>query len=124
MTTITLADAKVILRYLLRENSKMVDQAIALIAGHSVVARYEIIAEVVYVLQKVYALPKEEIAKVLRRFVSLPNISAEYPPIIAKALDVFATQKLDFVDCLLCAFHLVAGYEVFTFDKKLESYGK
>lgn len=34
-------------------------------------------------------------------------------------IETYAEQNLDFPDCILYAYHKVKGYEVKTFDKKL-----
>ena len=35
------------------------------------------------------------------------------------ALDTFSERNLDFVDCVLCAYHKVKGVTIATFDRKL-----
>ena len=39
--------------------------------------------------------------------------------IMLLALETYAGKKIDFVDCLLYGFKALYGYDVFTFDKKL-----
>ena len=40
--------------------------------------------------------------------------------VMVRAVEIFAETKLDFVDCILAAYHDVEGANVFTFDKKLK----
>ncbi len=77
----------------------------------------EIIAEVVYVLKSVYSTPKDKIRSVIHKLSNL--IQIENADCVIYAIDLFADISLDFVDCLLVAYHSLNGEVVFTFDKKL-----
>ena len=39
--------------------------------------------------------------------------------VLELALDTYGARSLDFVDCVLYAYHVVKGAELATFDKKL-----
>ncbi len=111
-------DANYILRYLLRDNEAMFLQAKEIIGQETCFLLNEVLAEVVYVLQGVYKVPKQEIVLSLSTFVSLSSISMyESKSIMFEALQLFESRNLDFVDCCLCA--LKEKYEVKSFDKKL-----
>ena len=111
-------DANYILRYLLRDNEVMFLQAKEVIGQEACFLLNEVLAEVVYVLQGVYKVPKQEIVQSLSTFVSLSSISMyESKSIMLEALQLFESRNLDFVDCCLCA--LKEKYEVKSFDKKL-----
>ena len=114
-------DANAILRYLLNDNVDMAKAVDELIGQNKVTIRYEIMAEVVYVLEKVYILPRNEIKNGIKTFLSLPNVEVETINILMFAFDIYADKKLDFVDCLLYGFNAIYGYDVFTFDKKLNT---
>ena len=43
---------------------------------------------------------------------------------VSYAADVYADTTLDFVDCLLIAYYVLDGEDVFTFDKKLANHLK
>jgi predicted nucleic-acid-binding protein len=111
-------DANYVLRYLLRDDEAMFLQAKEVISQEVCFLLNEVLAEVVYVLQGVYKVPKQDIVHALSAFVSLSSISMyESKSIIFKALQLFESRNLDFVDCCLCA--LKEKYEVKSFDKKL-----
>jgi len=111
-------DTNYILRYLLNDNEKMATVAEEAILHNEVHIANEVWAEVVYVLEGVYDLKKEKISSVLLSLLQADNIQVIDKYILIKALEIFAQKKLDFVDCLLCAY---AGVdEVLTFDKKLK----
>ena len=78
----------------------------------------EVVAEIVYVLKGVYSIEREQIASCLLEFLSEVSISEEQ--VVRLGLEMYAEQNLDFVDCILYAYNRVKGYEVRTFDKKLQ----
>jgi predicted nucleic-acid-binding protein len=95
----------------------MADKAEKLIADGNADAVKEVIAEVVFVLSgKIYKIGRNAIKTELIGFLN--EIGSE-DEIIYKALEVYAESKLDFVDCILCAYHRLNGDEICTFDKKL-----
>jgi len=114
-----LIDANAILRYTLNDNHDMATKVRELISKSKLYVRYEVMAEVVYVLSKVYSLPRVEITDGIRIFLSCDNVETESKEVLDSALETFSTTKMDFVDCILLGFKRVYGYDVFTFDKKL-----
>ena len=117
-TYMMLLDANYILRYLLHDHDEMFMTAKEVIENHHCFVLNEVMAEVVYVLEGVYKVPREEIVTVLGKFVALDNIAlSESKKILLSALHLYHDKKLDFVDSYLCA--LKQKYEVQTFDKKL-----
>jgi len=113
-----LLDANVILRYLLNDNADMVKEVSDFFAKSKGFVRYEVLAEVVHVLSKLYTMPKSDISASLQAFINEPNVETESKAVLELALKTFGVINLDFVDCLLYAFRAVHGYEVFTLDKK------
>ena len=111
-----LIDANVILRYLLNDNQDMALRAKAVVDSGAY-TKPEIIAEVVYVLKGVYQATRADIRVFIREL--LKSARCAESEAVAYAVDVFADTSLDFVDCLLIAYHTVGKEDVFTFDKKL-----
>jgi len=74
-------------------------------------------AEVVYVLLKVYNVPRDEIEKSLIAFLEFSNISMLNKEAMKEALKIFKNKNLDFVDAILC--EASTRYTIKTFDKKL-----
>jgi len=112
-------DANVILRYVLNDNPEMALIADTLLKSEAILVPTEVLAEVVYVLSGVYAIPRNRISEVLRSF--LTEVHTTEPAVILAGLQTFSTTSLDFVDCLLHAYQTVSGFEVITFDKKLNA---
>ena len=110
-------DSNYILRYLVNDNLEMAAIAEKVILNQDVFIANEVLAEVVYVLDGVYGLSRDEISFGLLELMDSNNIRTQDKYIVLQALKIFNEKKLDFVDCLLCAYS--AMDEVLTFDKKL-----
>ncbi len=111
-------DTNIILRYLLNDNKQMAEEAETVIKTESVFVTAEVIAEIVYVLKKVYGIERNVIKESLIEFLS--EVQSNEMEVIKHGLATYCERNLDFVDCILYAYHTVKGYEVKTFDKKLK----
>ncbi|CAA6824398.1 MAG: Unknown protein [uncultured Sulfurovum sp.] len=113
-----LLDANYILRYLIRDNEEMYLIAEKTILENACMVLNEVVAEVVYVLEKVYKVPKDELVDVVIAFLVQGNISMTTKKSdVIQALKYYTEKNIDFVDGYLCA--LKDEYEIKTFDKKL-----
>ena len=110
-------DANVILRYLLNDNEDMASMAEKIINNEHPIVTIEVVAEVVYVLKRVYSVERNEISNALLSFLS--EVEVEEREVLKVGLETYASQNLDFVDCVLYAYKCVKDYDVITFDKKL-----
>ena len=113
-------DANIALRYLLKDDEQSFLKASQIIESDEVHITNEIIAEIVYVLEKVYSVPKAEIVGVLSAFVEMVNILIDDKQLILEALRFYEKHNLDFVDSILLSYNKVRKYKVITFDKKLK----
>lgn len=84
----------------------------------------EVIAEIVYVLNGVYKVPRAEITDAVLGFLDMKNIQSSDEDSIEIALNSFSGTKLDFVDCMLVGYSDIDENMVFTFDKELKRYLK
>ena len=116
-----LVDANAILRYTLNNNPDMATRVGDVMKESRIFIRYEVLAEVIYVLNKVYSLPRNEIAEGVKLFLTHPSVETESEEVLSLALKTYATVNMDFVDCVLYSFRAVYGHSVFTFDKQLNS---
>ncbi len=117
MKNMVMLDANVILRYLLNDNEKMALEAEKAIKTQTALVTIEVIAEVVYVLKRVYSIDKVEIKESVLGFLSETEV--EERDVLVLGLKTYAEQNLDFVDCILYAYRCVKKYDILTFDKKL-----
>ena len=115
-----IADANIILRYLL-DDDELSYKAANLIKDNKICIPNEVFAEIVYVLEKVYRVEREEISNILLELLDYKNIEVYDLELIKTALKLYAKRRLDFVDTLLYAYKKVKNYEVYTFDKKLNN---
>lgn len=113
-------DANIVLRYLLNDNEYLSAKATEIIENNRVLLPNEVVAEVVYVLEKVYGVKNGEISDTLLNLFKYDNIGVDDAKVLEEALLLYGKKRLDFVDTLLYAYNKVRGYGVFTFDKKLK----
>jgi predicted nucleic-acid-binding protein len=112
-----LLDANYILRFLLKDHLEMYEISKDCIVNNNCTISSEVLAEIVFVLLKVYKVEKQDISKSLIDILSHDSIIMNDKDIIIKSLEIFENRNLDFVDCILCA--KSKNYTVKTFDKKL-----
>ena len=119
---IIIVDANIILRYLLRDNEKFYKEAEALFndafsGKKRILIMHSIIAEVVYVLLKLYKVSRKEIAEVLIELMKIKGVKVQDKEILLNTFEIFKNKNLDFIDCLLCAYS--RKYQVMSFDKEV-----
>jgi len=102
-----IVDANIILRYLLNDTETLSDKAADILENNEVFVPNEVIAEVVYVLEKVYKVENKEISDSLIELFDYENLQVGDIELINEALRLYAERKLDFVDTLLYAYHKV-----------------
>jgi predicted nucleic-acid-binding protein len=127
MKNITVLDTNVILRYLLNDHPQFFQQAQAfmaeVISGNTTVYIPDsVLAECVYVLSKVYKVPKQKICEVLAGVLSFAGISPANRDILIGSLQLFSEHKVDIVDAIVftTAKHLEG--EVFSFDRDMNKF--
>ena len=114
-----LIDANVIIRCILNDSPEMTQQAVEIIDSGAY-TKPEVLAEVVYVLQKVYSIQRPQIKDMLTDILEVVHCSEKQSVLFA--INLYASISLDFVDCLLIAYHIINHEKIFSFDKKLNSH--
>jgi predicted nucleic-acid-binding protein len=118
----SLTDANVVLRYLLDDHAELSAKAAEVIENEVMTLPMEVACEVVYVLQKVYNVERQEIQRQLGALLDETLVSMEKPAVFLKGLECYAASRLDFVDALLWAYQVVEGEQGHTFDATLKKY--
>jgi predicted nucleic-acid-binding protein len=118
----SVVDANIILRYLLDDHVELSPKAAEILEQQTVLLPMEVACEVVYVLQKVYAVDRQEIQEQLSNLLNENLVEMDKPAVLLKALECYGKTTFDFVDTLLWAYHTVEQHEIFTFDNKLHKY--
>jgi predicted nucleic-acid-binding protein len=114
-----LVDANIVLRYILNDHPELSERAAEVLEQNEAFLPAEVVCEVVYVLQKVYSVPRKQIQARLCALLDEHLITVERTEVLRQALVVYCTKNLDIVDALLWAYHNVDHYQVVTFDAQL-----
>ena len=119
-----LVDTNVILRYLLGDHPEFSPRAeVFMLDVSQGVKKAEIpdvvIVECIYVMEKYYEIPKNEIVDKLSRILNFSGIVNPDRPEILKALLKYENSKIDIVDCILAA-HSSPEKVVISFDKDMK----
>jgi predicted nucleic-acid-binding protein len=115
-------DANIILRYVLDDHAELSPKAAEILEQQTVMLPIEVACEVVYVLQKVYEVDRQDIQQQLGNLLIENLVEMDKSAVFLKALECYSTSTFDFVDTLLWAYHAVEQQEIFTFDDKLHKY--
>jgi predicted nucleic-acid-binding protein len=119
MKNMQIVDANIILRYLLDDHPELSPKAAEILEQQTVTLPLEVACEVVYVLQRVYAVERRDIQQQLSQLIDERLVAVEKANILLTALECYSTSTLNFVDTLLLAYHRVEQHAIFTFDHKL-----
>jgi predicted nucleic-acid-binding protein len=117
-------DTNYYIRFLVRDNEKMYEDSTKYFEDleSSLIEVYLpdlILAEIVYVLTKVYELPRFDVATALQSIIAIDALSMDNKWLTLTTLELFSTENLDFADCFLLGYSQLTDYDVMTFDKKL-----
>jgi len=112
-------DTNTVLRCILQDDQGAAALVDAQMARDECLILPEVVAEIVYVLLKIYHLDRKEITRSVSTLLRHKNVRVPYKRVVETALRHFGETKFDFVDCLMIGYSLVEGHQVFTFDKKL-----
>ena len=114
-----ITDANIILRYLLNDNDTLSAKAAQILEENLIHIPFEVCAEVVYVLEKVYSVARSDIRNALTLLVDYSNISTNDTTVLKEAMLIYEIQNIDFVDSILISYHHVLGAVIHSFDKKV-----
>ena len=114
-----IADSNFVLRYPLKDIADQFASARRVLESETVYIPFEVMAEVVYVLQSVYGIADAEIATSLSSLLNYPDISTSDRAVAMYALDRLARSELDIVDALLLGQAALGDHQILTFDRKL-----
>jgi predicted nucleic-acid-binding protein len=112
-------DTNIVLRYLLDDDKQQSPLAKEIIESGEAELPIEVLPEVVYVLQGPYGLGRKQIAEAIIALLDNSGLLIERRVTVLKAMDYYATTKLDFIDSMLAARSIVEKAPIHTFDKKL-----
>ena len=83
-----------------------------------------ILAEVAYVLESYYEVPRVQVAETLRAVLGFPAIRVVDADLLQRAVEVYDVHRLDFADAYLIASAERAGVGVIaSFDRNIDRVG-
>lgn len=120
-----LIDTNCLLRYLLNDIPKQADiiERYLLQAKNgeiTITIPLLIIGELIYALTKFYKYQKKETIERLNHILMLEYIEVEKKEILIKALQLYSSHNISFVDSLFYVEAKIEGKELLTFDKRLK----
>ena len=118
-THLKIVDANVVLRYLLADVPALFTRSEQILENEPIYLPFEVLAEVVYVLEKVYAVSRREISASLAELLKYPTVTSYNAEVAIRGLEIYSASSLDIVDSLLCGYRFVQGVEIVSFDKQL-----
>ncbi len=119
-----LIDTNVIIRFVTKDDKSLLKEAkevfLQIERGEMVAELPDfIVAEVAYVLNKIYGYHKAEVENVIKLLLQYDNIIAN-KIMIYKASEIYVNKNMDFADAMQCAMRALEGYEIVSFDKKVQ----
>lgn len=115
-------DTNVVLRYLLNDSSALSQRAkkLFLDAEQGKIKIYldeVILAEIIWTLTSFHKLPKKEVVASLKVILSQKWLINSRKKCLLEAIDAFAKNNVDYVDCWLFAAAKPLGLKIGSFDK-------
>ena len=125
MASKVLLDANVLIRFLTRDHEEHYLKSVEIfrdIESGKIEAMLMdfILAEVIYVLKRIYKYEKKDISSTLKKLLLYKHLYTENKLVTFEALEIYADKNIDFADSLLCAKKRLEGFEIVSFDKDIE----
>lgn len=116
-------DTNVVLRYILNDIPEQTEKVRTIITSSGCYITDVVAAEIVFVLERVIELDRQDIVRLLKSFLSLPNmIYNDY--FLDQTLELYEEQSsLSIVDCYAATEANVYKNYLLTFDKDLIKHG-
>ena len=115
-------DTNVLIRHLTGDPPEMASRATRyLAAADELLLPDLILAEVAYVLESFYEMPRAQVATTLRAVLAFPAIRVLDADLLQRAVEVYEVHRLDFADAYLVASAERTGIGVIaSFDRTID----
>jgi predicted nucleic acid-binding protein len=115
-------DTNVLLRHLTGDPPEQATRATQLLSrADELLLPDLIVAEVVYVLESFYEVPRSRLADLVRAIIAFPAIVVTDPALLLRTLEIYELHRLDFADAYLVAQAETSGVDaIVSFDKAIE----
>ena len=120
----SLPDTNILVRYLTRDDEPLYARAKEFFdqvkeGSMRAIILESVIAECIYVLTKIYKVPKSRAAESLIDILHYKGIANNDQKELIRALTLFSEQSIDIVDCILCVKAAGPNTSLFSFDSDL-----
>ena len=120
-----LLDTNIVVRFLVRDHEEHYLKSVEIFRAieeenTAALLMNFILAEVIYVLKRIYKYEKKEITSTLKKLLLYKNLYTENKLITFEALEIYAEKNIDFADAMLCAKKSLEGFEIVSFDRDIE----
>jgi predicted nucleic-acid-binding protein len=127
MKNITVLDTNVILRYLLNDHPQHFQLAqlfmAKVITGETTVYIPDsVLSECIYVLLKVYKVPKIKTCEILTKLLNYQGVSEINRDILVSSYKLFSEHTVDIVDTIVHATAKYQHWDVFSFDQDMKKF--
>jgi predicted nucleic-acid-binding protein len=120
---VTSVDTNVVVRFLIRDIPAQAAKAIRLLEGTQCYITDVAITETIFVLEKVYAADRNDIAATIKGLIFRPNLRCNRD-LITSVLDLYKQRRsLSIIDCYAAIESKTFGNDLATFDRDLLKHG-
>ncbi len=125
----SLPDTNILIRYLVKDNPALFTKAKGFFdkvknGTEKAIILESVIAECIYVLTKIYKVPRDRASDSLVNLLHYKGVINEDRKELVLALTIFSDTGLDIVDSILCAKASGSDANLFSFDEELNKVAK
>jgi len=119
---VSLIDANIIIRFLVKDNekhfaiSKEIFEQVQL-GIEKVEILSEVLMEVLFVMTKVYTIPKNIVIEKLKSLLLLDGVVNDDKAVCIDVFSLMQNKNIDYVDALICTKSVLQGYGKISLDK-------
>jgi predicted nucleic acid-binding protein len=115
-------DTNVLIRHLTGDPPELATRATQLLArAHELLLPDLIVAEIVYMLESFYEVPRWRVAELVRAIIAFPAIVVPDGALLLRTLEIYELHRLDFADAYLVAQAEASGVNaIVSFDKEID----
>ena len=115
-------DTNILIRHLTGDPPAQAKRATAYLgAGHELILPDLVLAEMVYVLESFYEVPRADIARMARSLLALPSIAVADHDLLLRSVEIYEVLRLDFAEAYLAALAELSGVnQVASFDRQID----
>ena len=98
----TLADTNIFIRHLTGDPPEQAARATAYLASADLIVLPDLIlAEIVYVLESFYRVPRNRTAQAARSLIAFNNVKVTDPSLLLRTIEIYEIHRIDFADAYI-----------------------